>query len=134
MNEFMRQAGAEPREVRLDDGAGLSRSALVTPNAIVQLLRYMTRHTEAQAFRNALPEPGGDGTLRNRLTDLKGRLSAKTGSFRFVDTLAGYLKSAGGDELAFAIMLNAYDPPNGRSSRDEIDAVVRLTARLGKLQ
>jgi D-alanyl-D-alanine carboxypeptidase/D-alanyl-D-alanine-endopeptidase (penicillin-binding protein 4) len=128
--EFVQRAGIRPEQVRLDDGAGLSRSGLVTPAATVQLLRYMSGHKAAQLFRDSLPEAGTDGTLRNRLKELKGKLRAKTGTIRYVNTLSGYITTAVGEELAFSLMLNAYNPSSG--PRDEIDAIPRLLARLGE--
>ncbi len=132
LNDFVRRAGIDPAQVRLNDGAGLSRSALVTPLAIVDLLRYMARQTNAEVFRASLPEAGTDGTLRNRLKELKGRLRAKTGSFRYVDTLAGYLTTQAGEELVFSLMLNAFDPTDSAQKRDEIDAVPVLVSRLAE--
>jgi D-alanyl-D-alanine carboxypeptidase/D-alanyl-D-alanine-endopeptidase (penicillin-binding protein 4) len=129
--EFVQRAGIRPEQVRLDDGAGLSRSGLVTPAATVQLLRYMSRHKTAELFRDSLPEAGADGTLRNRLKELKGKLRAKTGTIRYVNTLSGYMTTSVGEELAFSLMLNAYNPPSGPNTRDEIDAIPRLLVRLG---
>jgi serine-type D-Ala-D-Ala carboxypeptidase/endopeptidase (penicillin-binding protein 4) len=132
LTEFIQRAGIRPEQVRLEDGAGLSRSGLVTPAATVQLLFYMSRHKTAQLFRDSLPEAGTDGTLRNRLKELKGKLHAKTGTIRYVNTLSGYVTTAVGEELAFSLMLNAYNPPSGPNARDEIDAIPRLLARLGE--
>jgi D-alanyl-D-alanine carboxypeptidase/D-alanyl-D-alanine-endopeptidase (penicillin-binding protein 4) len=129
LEEFASRIGIKPGELLLDDGAGLSRSALVTPDAFIRLLRFMSKSAE---FRASLPEAGTDGTLRNRLPELKGRLWAKTGTIRFVDTLSGYLTTSTGEPVAFSIMLNAYAPPRGHGSREEIDAAVRLLAQLGE--
>jgi D-alanyl-D-alanine carboxypeptidase/D-alanyl-D-alanine-endopeptidase (penicillin-binding protein 4) len=130
---FAKRAGIDPAEVLLDEGSGLSRSCLVTPNALVGVLQFMFKHPHKDLFREALPAPG-EGTLRSRFRDWRdqqsGRkieLKAKTGSLRYVSTLSGYLRSGNGEPLAFAIILNAY---NGATSpRDEVEAVVRLLAR-----
>jgi D-alanyl-D-alanine carboxypeptidase/D-alanyl-D-alanine-endopeptidase (penicillin-binding protein 4) len=115
----------------LDDGAGLSRSGLVTSEAMVQLLRYMAQHKAVEAFRDSLPEAGTDGTLKTRLKELRGKLRAKTGTIRYVNTLGGYLTTAAGEELAFSIMLNAAAAP-GASNKDEVDAIPRLVAQLSE--
>ena len=130
LGEFIRRAGLRPADVLLDDGAGLSRACLVTPDALVQLLRYMAKHQAAAEFQASLPEAGTDGTLRTRFKELGGKLRAKTGTIRYVNTLSGYMTTTAGDDLAFAIMLNAYDPPSGSNSRDDLDVIPRLAMRL----
>lgn len=132
LHTFLKKAGISSGEVLLEEGSGLSRSCLVTPNAIIRLLQHMARHEHAADFRAALPEPG-EGTLRRRLLDLKGKLRAKTGTIRYVNTLSGYINTAAGEPLAFSILLNAYNPRGqSSSSRAEIDAIVRLLASLSE--
>jgi D-alanyl-D-alanine carboxypeptidase/D-alanyl-D-alanine-endopeptidase (penicillin-binding protein 4) len=128
---FAEAAGIPGSEVRLDDGSGLSRSALVTPAAIVQLLRHMDRHPAREVFRGSLPVAGRDGTLRLRFrnTPVEGNLRAKTGSLRHVTALSGFLTTASGRELVFAALLNAYDPePDAPSGRAAMDSLVTLLA------
>jgi serine-type D-Ala-D-Ala carboxypeptidase/endopeptidase (penicillin-binding protein 4) len=133
MRAFARRCGIEPGEVLLDEGAGLSRSCLVTANALVGVLQYMAKHPQGETFREALPSPG-EGTLRSRFREWRAQegggkieLRAKTGSIRYVSALSGYLRTRNGERLAFAAILNAY---NGAAARDEVEAVVRLLARL----
>ena len=130
LRAFSRRATIDPNEVLLDEGSGLSRSALVTPDALVSLHRYMWTHSHAAIYRESLPAPG-EGTLRNRFKDLSsGKLRAKTGTISYVNTLSGYLQTAANEQLAFAIMLNAYDNNSSVTSRQEIDTIVRLLTRL----
>ncbi|MGZ8921572.1 MAG: D-alanyl-D-alanine carboxypeptidase/D-alanyl-D-alanine endopeptidase, partial [Limisphaerales bacterium] len=130
LRAFAQRAKIDPNEVLLDEGSGLSRSALLTPNALVSLHRYMSTHPHAALYRESLPAPG-EGTLRNRFKDLSsGKLRAKTGTINYVNTLSGYLQTAANEQLAFAIMLNAYDNESSITSRAEIDTIVRLLAAL----
>jgi D-alanyl-D-alanine carboxypeptidase/D-alanyl-D-alanine-endopeptidase (penicillin-binding protein 4) len=94
----------------LDDGSGLSRGDMITAEASVQLLAFMSRHRFASVFRDALPIAGVDGTLRNRLkgTPAENNLRAKTGSLSSASSLAGYVTTAAGEKLAFSIMVNNY--------------------------
>jgi D-alanyl-D-alanine carboxypeptidase/D-alanyl-D-alanine-endopeptidase (penicillin-binding protein 4) len=93
----------------------------------------MYGHKYGQVYFNSLPVPGGEGTLRNRLKDLRGNLVAKTGSLSYVYTLSGYMKTAGGEPIAFSIMLNAYNSKDGRSGRDELDVIPRVLAKIGAI-
>ncbi len=132
LNKFLGELGLKRGEVFLQEGSGLSRTALLTPNATVTLLQHMTKHRHAEVFRDALPIAGVDGTLRSRLkgTPAEKNVRAKTGSLGFVSTLSGYVTTAANERLAFSIMLNNYNStdPN-HSGRAEVDALVVMLAR-----
>jgi D-alanyl-D-alanine carboxypeptidase len=49
---------------------------------------------------------------------------------KYVNTLSGYIDTAANEKLAFAVILNGYDNDGSASSRDELDAIVRLLAGL----
>ena len=93
MQDFLRRAGIARQTASLREGSGLSRACLVTPGASVQLLAFMQRHRCRDAFIDALPIAGVDGTLRNRFKGTKaaGNIRAKTGSLAGVSALSGYL-------------------------------------------
>ncbi len=131
LGRFLEEAGVRRGDVQFEEGSGLSRNNLTTPDATVALLQFMSRHREAAAYTNALPVAGVDGTLRNRLknTAAAGNMKAKTGTLRWANSLSGYLTSAAGEPLAFCVMLNRYhnsDPD--RSTRAEIDDVALMLA------
>ena len=107
---FLKEAGVNLSPLSLTDGSGLSRNDMITAEASVQLLTYMSRHRFANAFREALPIAGVDGTLRNRMrgTVAENNLRAKTGSLSSAATLSGYVKTAAGENLVFSIMVNNY--------------------------
>ena len=96
------------------DGSGLSRYNYLAPEAIVRLLRAMAIRSEFDAFYNALPLAGIDGTLRGRMrgTAPEGNVRAKTGSVSNARTLSGYATTADGELLAFSILTNNFDTPN----------------------
>lgn len=131
MHAFLQRAGIPAGEVRLEEGSGLSRHNVVTPRALVRLLEYMARHPHAAVFREALPVAGVDGTLRLRLRDTPaaGNLRAKTGSLDLVNTLAGYVTSAAGEPLVFALLLNHY-AGGERPGRTELDEIAAALAGL----
>jgi serine-type D-Ala-D-Ala carboxypeptidase/endopeptidase (penicillin-binding protein 4) len=123
MQKFLRSAGISPNMAKLDEGSGLSRACLVTPSATVQLLTFMNANRCQDAFIEALPIAGMDGTLRNRFkgTVAAGNLRAKTGSLGAVNTLSGYVTSAGKEKFVFSIMLNNFrDEGEGRAAIDAV--------------
>jgi serine-type D-Ala-D-Ala carboxypeptidase/endopeptidase (penicillin-binding protein 4) len=132
MQKFLRSAGISPNMAQLEEGSGLSRACLVTPSATVQLLTFINTRRYRDAFVDALPVAGVDGTLRNRFkgTVAAGNLRAKTGSLGGVNTLSGYVTTAGKEKLVFSIMLNNdRDEDEGRAA---IDAVALQLAEFGR--
>ena len=103
----------------------LSRQNLVTPHAVVQLLRFAAGQAWGSNFRETLPIAGVDGSLAERLknVDLQGRVYAKTGSLGGVKTLSGYATTDRGQKVAFAILTNNFNLPNRRIT-DAIDGVL----------
>jgi D-alanyl-D-alanine carboxypeptidase/D-alanyl-D-alanine-endopeptidase (penicillin-binding protein 4) len=135
LREFVVKAGIRKEDFHFEEGSGLSRNNLTTPDATIALLQFMDRHAEAAAYRDALPLAGVDGTLRNRFksTPAERNVQAKTGTLRWANSISGYLKTAAGERLAFCIMLNRYDAPdNERSARREIDKVVLMLVGLAE--
>ena len=122
-----------PGEVHFEEGSGLSRNNLATPNATIALLQFMSRHPEAEAYLNALPIAGVDGSLRNRMknTPAAGNVRAKTGTLRWANSLSGHVTTAAGERLIFCIMLNRYAAPDAEhSGRAEIDRIAVMLAEL----
>lgn len=110
VRSFLKTVGIPPEALVLDDGSGLSRSDMVTAEASVQLLTFMSKHRYASVFRDALPIAGVDGTLRTRMkgTPAENNVRAKTGSLSSAASLGGYMTTAAGEKLAFSIMVNNY--------------------------
>ena len=130
LQRFAAEAGIQGGELLFDEGSGLSRRALVTPNAIVGLLKFMGRHRHVGTYREALPIAGVDGTLRNRMkgTAAEHSVRAKTGTIGNVNTLSGYVTTAAGERLAFSLMLNDYDADGKHSVTHDIDLIAVMLA------
>jgi D-alanyl-D-alanine carboxypeptidase/D-alanyl-D-alanine-endopeptidase (penicillin-binding protein 4) len=129
VKSFLKTVGIRPEALVLDDGSGLSRNDMITAEASVQLLTFMSKHRYANVFRDALPIAGVDGTLRNRFkgTPAENNVRAKTGSLSSAASLGGYLTTAGGEKLAFSILVNNY--PRDLDPRSScIDPITLLLA------
>jgi serine-type D-Ala-D-Ala carboxypeptidase/endopeptidase (penicillin-binding protein 4) len=122
---FLNQAGVPNDQYVFYDGSGLSRQNLVTPHAVVQLLRYAALQPWGARFRDTLPVSGVDGSLSDRFKslDLQGRIYAKTGSLGGVKSLSGYVTTKHGEQFAFSILTNNFNLPTKRVT-DAIDSVV----------
>ena len=105
---FFKVAGIADGDVLLTDGSGLSRKDLVTPRAVVRILRYAATQPWGELYKSSLPQAGEDGTLSERFknTSAAGRIFAKTGTIGHVNALSGYATTARGTKLAFSIIGN----------------------------
>ncbi len=128
LNRFLAEVGVQRGETLFEEGSGLSRNNLTTPNATVSLLQFMNRHKWAQVYLDALPIAGVDGTLRNRMksTPAAGNVRAKTGTLRWANSLAGHVTTAAGERLVFSLMINRLH--EARPARGDLDTVAVLLA------
>lgn len=121
--------GIEPLDVLLTDGSGLSRYNLISAKALSIVLGQVAADaTLAVPFEASLPIAGQDGTLEGRMkgTRAEGNAHAKTGSFSNARSLAGYVRTADGERLAFVIMANNFATPPDVVERTMDAMVVRL--------
>jgi serine-type D-Ala-D-Ala carboxypeptidase/endopeptidase (penicillin-binding protein 4) len=131
VGDFLRRLRVDGASWSLHDGSGLSRTNLLTPHGVVDLLAAMDRHVHKAAYADSLPVAGVDGTLASRMrgTPAEGRVRAKTGTLTQVNALAGYATNADGDRFAFSIVLNHHNAGSS-AAVGAIDAVVNaLLAR-----
>jgi len=93
------------------DGCGLSRSNLVTPRALCEVLRYMLVHHERDTFTRSLAVNGKVGTLKSRLDEplYRNRVVGKTGYISSVSCLSGYVIDRENQTQIFSIMANGFD-------------------------
>ena len=126
---FLNSFGILGTQYAFYDGSGLSREDLVTPDAIVQLLRYVSTQPWGKLFHDTLPVGGVDGSLAHRFQDFDPRahVYAKTGSLTGVKTLSGYITTVTGKQIAFSILTNNLNLPAIQVD-EAIDAIVEQLA------
>ena len=125
------QLGVNPNSYILADGSGLSRHNLISPEALVQTLRFMANSPAASIYRQSLPIAGESGTLKNRLNTTPNRviLQAKTGTLSGVSALSGYIEVPNYEPLVFSIIVNQ-SGLSAASMRSATDEIVLLLNRL----
>ncbi len=134
-HDFLQKAGLDVSGATQGDGAG--GAAHFTPDFMAHYLAYMATRPDFSVFHDALPILGKDGTLWNIQVDspAAGQVHAKTGTFGEGDNLnhqvmingkglAGYVTTADGRRLAFAIYAN-----NVPVTRDDPDAVTKIVGQ-----
>lgn len=119
-HDILKHAGVDVDTISFGGGAGGARADFVTPSATVQLLRYMSKRPDFAAYHHALPRLGVDGTLAKNISHdspARDKVQAKTGTlysenlmngglFMTSKALAGYMTTATGRQLAFALFVN----------------------------
>jgi D-alanyl-D-alanine carboxypeptidase/D-alanyl-D-alanine-endopeptidase (penicillin-binding protein 4) len=108
LRAWLANAGINPEDVAVRDGSGLARTGLVTPQAVVELLKFAQKQRWGELLRDSLPVAGLDGTLKERMKDqpTRARVRAKTGTLSDANAVAGYVETQAGETLAFAIFVN----------------------------
>jgi D-alanyl-D-alanine carboxypeptidase/D-alanyl-D-alanine-endopeptidase (penicillin-binding protein 4) len=138
--QILTDLGVDAGTISLESGAGGGNGDRVTPRATVQLLRAMAKRSDFAAYEGALPVLGVDGTLADAIaadSPARGKVRAKTGTYGDADllngrmllrskALAGYLTTAGGRTLVFAVFLNDVPLPRGANADREGRALGRL--------
>jgi serine-type D-Ala-D-Ala carboxypeptidase/endopeptidase (penicillin-binding protein 4) len=122
--DFLHQAGIVDGDVVLTDGSGLARNDLVTPRAVVALLKYVAGQPWGDDYISTLPVAGVDGTLEHRMvhTAASSRVQAKTGEVEHERGLSGYATTLGGEHLIFSIFYNN-NPQKGPETAAPIDLI-----------
>ncbi|NEP77502.1 MAG: D-alanyl-D-alanine carboxypeptidase/D-alanyl-D-alanine-endopeptidase [Okeania sp. SIO3B3] len=128
---ILTRLGVTPNSFVLNDGSGLSRHNLVSPEALVQTLRIMANSPWANIYRNSLPVAGVSGTLSRHFRNsfAEGNVQAKTGTISGVSGLAGYIQPANFEPLIFSIIVNQSDLET-KNLRSAIDEIVLLLTQL----
>ncbi|QQQ73593.1 D-alanyl-D-alanine carboxypeptidase/D-alanyl-D-alanine-endopeptidase [Saccharothrix sp. 6-C] len=113
MTAKLGELGVDPAALSLRDGSGLSRMDQVSPAQLAALLVAAKREPWFRPWYDSLPVAGNSdrmvgGTLRNRMrgTPAEGNVRAKTGSLTGVSALSGYVSTADGTPLVFAMISN----------------------------
>jgi D-alanyl-D-alanine carboxypeptidase/D-alanyl-D-alanine-endopeptidase (penicillin-binding protein 4) len=116
--EFYAQAGIAAGDVVQSDASGLSRKDMVTPRAIVTLLRYAEKQAWFGAYYDSLPVAGVDGTLGERMKSsaAAGKVHAKTGTVEHVRALSGFAEVGGGRRVVFSFLTNNHGGRNGEAA------------------
>jgi D-alanyl-D-alanine carboxypeptidase/D-alanyl-D-alanine-endopeptidase (penicillin-binding protein 4) len=127
LRDFMqRKVEADPQQIRVSDGSGLSTLDYMTPRAMIHLLSYAHKGPWSSAFHGSLPVAGESELLRRRMraTPAQGNLHAKTGTTNTVVSLAGYVTARNGEILAFSFIYNGNDRWNAKATIDAMGATL----------
>ena len=109
IRDFWRRKGIDIGSAIIKDGCGLAPQNAVSAKTFVQILNYMARSKNAEAWMASLPVSGTSGTIKNLCQDtpLQGRIHAKSGTISGTKNFAGYIDMPNGDQWVFAILISS---------------------------
>lgn len=108
LRAWLEARGLAMPELRIENGAGLSRVERISAASLARLLRYAASRPIFHDFVASLPTLGLEGTLRQRLagSPQAGRAWLKTGTLNGARNLAGYVMDAQGRLYLFVFLVN----------------------------
>ncbi len=116
LRAFLKRNGIDDRALVPMDGSGLSPQNRVTTRMLTDLLAVMYARPDREAFMASLTVCGADGSLRDRLKDLRARVLGKTGYIGGVSSTSGYLKTDEDRWLAFSFIYNGIPEKDGEDT------------------
>ncbi len=118
---WLQEKGWQYDELKLENGAGLSRQERISARHLAQLLADAARGPLAAEFVSSLPLVALDGTMKKRLLgeSVAGKAHIKSGSLKDVRAIAGYVQDALGKTQIIVAILNHPRAAEGLPVLDE---------------
>lgn len=131
-DEYYREQGLDITDLTFisADGSGLSYSNQSTCQIQIDLLKKIKSDKNYTRFKKLLAQPKQTGTLKTRLTNLTGKVFAKTGTLAKTAALSGFLETKRGT-VVFCV-LSDYLTRSVTSARKKIDNMVKVNYDLVK--
>ena len=108
--DFYNQLDVDTKDIIIKDGSGVSRNNLVSAEWMTKALDKIYKHKDFAQYKDNMAQPG-DGTLANRLHNLRGEVWLKTGSLSNVSALAGYVNSQDGHTYSVSVIIQNFTEP-----------------------
>lgn len=121
------EAGVPADEFRFVDGSGLAPDDLVTPAAVIRMLRWMNEPSRRAFWWSVLAQPANEGTLRRRISTLESRFRGKTGTINGVNALSGIIAMPDGRYRYVSVIVNHHTADSGATAI--LDAIVERVGR-----
>ena len=138
VSEAVAAAGLDVTGLQILDGSGLAAQNSVTPRLLTDVLRAVATedaNPHLAAIASGLPVAGYDGTLFERyaggLAVGAGVVRGKSGTLNGVNALSGYVVTADGRFLAFALIADRLPPGPLIGGEPVLDAIAGVLASCG---
>lgn len=128
INNFYNKNNISTEKIILADASGASRNDLISVNWMTCALNKIYALPSFAFIQDNMAQPG-DGTLSNRLFDLRGNVWLKTGSISNVSGITGYVKAKNNKTYSVAILTQSFKQPQSEIKQLE-DSIIKLVYEL----
>lgn len=119
---FYQDLGVYTEGIIVADASGASMNNLLTSDWQTKALCAISKTKYFNELKSSMATPS-DGTFSGRLGELDGKLNVKTGTLSNTSTVAGYITTQDGEQLAFSIMLD--NLPEGAKPKEFENNLIR---------
>lgn len=128
MRDFWTSKGISTKHIKVFDGSGLSHFNAISAEFLNDLLNYMHKSKNHDAFEKSLPVAGVNGTLKyfGKKSVIVNHWKAKTGSMTGVRSYSGYLTTKDGKRYAISIILNNYTCKTSEINNKILNLLIKL--------
>lgn len=112
-----------------EDGSGLSRFNLFTPNTVLKVLNLLeTKIGDKERLKSLLPAGGVSGTLRAAYKTDNGKpfVWAKTGTLRYMHLQSGWLETRKGKVYKYVFMNNNFVRPTSEVRNEMVRIMTEI--------
>lgn len=122
LQDWFSAKGIAAGNLVIENGAGLSRKARVTPRMMGEMLRLMYRSPQMPEYVSSMPVVGEDGTMKRRLQDqdIAGKAHIKTGMLDDVRAVGGYVLASSGTPYVVVAFINGRNATKGQAVLDTL--------------
>lgn len=121
-NNYYKNIGVKTDDIIIVDASGVSRNDLISTDWMSNALVKIHKNDKNYNYKEFLPMPN-EGTMTDRLFDLRDYLWAKTGTLANTSGLTGYITTKKGNEYAFAILIQYTNEPISEAKKLEDEIV-----------
>lgn len=125
MEEFYKNLNIDFNSVIIKDGCGVSRNNLLSTDWLTDALDKIYKDKNFESFKENMAQ-SGDGTLSDRLLNLRGEVWLKTGSLANISSIAGFVNSQDGNTYTVSIYIQNFkqDQKEIKNFEDEIITLI----------
>ena len=122
VSEWLARRGMSFPDMRIENGAGLSRTTRISARQLGELLVAAWNSPLMPEYIASLPLAAVDGTMRRRLTNssVAGQAHVKTGYLDGVRAISGYVMDTRGRMLVVVFLINHPAARNAQAANDAL--------------